>query len=78
MGPPTHGGPRGRVAVTVNGEARELPDGTSVAALLADLAVPTAACAVEVNREVVPRSAHDGRLLKAGDAIEIVSFVGGG
>lgn len=64
--------------VTVNGEPRELPAGTTVAALLARLAPPGRPCAVEVNREIVPRSQHAARALAEGDAVEIVSFVGGG
>jgi len=66
------------VRVTVNGEARELPSGTTVAALLSQVAPAGKPCAVEVNREIVPRSAHGARTLADGDAIEIVGFVGGG
>src|SRR5438445_106127 len=33
---------------------------------------------VEVNREVVPRPRHAEHLLRAGDAVEIVTLVGGG
>ncbi|MBI3097397.1 MAG: sulfur carrier protein ThiS [Planctomycetes bacterium] len=33
---------------------------------------------VEVNLDVVPRANHAERRLKAGDSIEVVSFVGGG
>jgi len=66
------------VHVTVNGQPRELPAGTSVAALLAQLAPPGRPCAVEVNREIVPRSQHATRALAEGDAVEVVSFVGGG
>jgi thiamine biosynthesis protein ThiS len=72
------GGADGTVDVSVNGEARVLPAGTTVAALLAAMAVRSDRCAVEVNLEIVPRSTHATRALRAGDAIEIVSFVGGG
>jgi sulfur carrier protein len=64
--------------VTVNGAARELPAGTTIAALLDALAVRTDRCAVEVNRESVPRSTHAAHALRKGDAVEIVTFVGGG
>jgi sulfur carrier protein len=63
--------------LTVNGEPRELPPGTTVADLLARLP-PGRPCAVEVNREIVPRSLHAARELVEGDAVEIVGFVGGG
>jgi sulfur carrier protein len=69
----------GTLAVHVNGQPRELPAGTSVAALLAALSPPPRGpCAVEVNREIVPRSQHGSRVLADGDRVEIVSFVGGG
>ena len=64
--------------ITVNGEARQVPAGTSVEALLAALRVERRACAVEVNRELVPWSLHAARALEAGDAVEIVTLVGGG
>jgi sulfur carrier protein len=66
------------VRVTVNGEARELPEGATVASLLASLSAPGQPVAVEVNRELVPRSQHGARRLAEGDAIEIVTLVGGG
>ena len=66
------------VRVTVNGEPRELPAGATVADLVARLAATGRPCAVEVNREIVPRSAHALRALHDDDAIEIVGFVGGG
>ena len=64
--------------ITVNGEAREIVGGTTVAALVQVLGVPRHATAVEVNRELVPRSLHAARALADGDAVEIVTLVGGG
>ena len=66
------------VSVHVNGEPRALPAGTTVEALLAELALGTGRCAVEVNQQIVPKSMHAERALAEGDRIEIVSFVGGG
>jgi len=67
------------LGVTVNGQPHELPAGATVAALLATLSPPPKGpCAVEVNREIVPRSQHAARRLADGDAVEIVTFVGGG
>jgi sulfur carrier protein len=66
------------VKVIVNGEPRELPAGATVTDLLADLAVGPGRCAVEINREIVPRSTHGQHQLASDDRIEIVSFVGGG
>lgn len=64
--------------LVVNGEPAEVPDGLSVAALLEHLAIRAPRVAVEVNLEVVKRDRHASHLLKEGDRVEIVSFVGGG
>ena len=64
--------------ITVNGEPREVPDGATLASLMASLGVPRQRVAVEVNRELVPRSQHGSRRLAEGDAVEIVTLVGGG
>ena len=62
----------------VNGEAQELPDGLTVAALLAHLGVRGERVAVERNGAVVKRARHAEERLADGDILEIVSFVGGG
>ncbi|HVP67480.1 MAG TPA: sulfur carrier protein ThiS [Anaeromyxobacteraceae bacterium] len=64
--------------VTLNGEVRELPDGTTVAGLLAQIGIKAQRVAVEVNETVVTRADHGARVLRSGDAVEIVAFVGGG
>lgn len=64
--------------IVVNGEERAVPEGTTVAGLLADLGLEEQHVAVEANREIVPRAEHAARALADGDALEIVTFVGGG
>jgi thiazole synthase len=64
--------------ITVNAEARTLPDPLTVADLLRHLGKDPAKLAVEVNRAVVPRTEHTVRSLSEGDAVEIVTLVGGG
>ena len=64
--------------VQVNGVARQLAEGTTVAALLADLALPKDGVAVAINRDVVPRGEHAERVIAAGDRVEIIRAVGGG
>ena len=64
--------------VYVNGQLRELPDTTSLAELVAQLELPAARVAIELNREVVRRSEWGSTMLKDEDRIEIVHFVGGG
>ncbi len=64
--------------IVLNGEEREVADGITVAGLLATLDVPRRYVAVELNREIVPRSRHAETALSEGDRIEIVTMVGGG
>lgn len=64
--------------VYVNGEARELSDPTSLAELITQLDLPAARIAVELNLAVVRRNDWGSTILKDGDRIEIVHFVGGG
>jgi len=66
------------VKLTVNGEAREIADGATVADLVAVLGLNAKKVAVERNLEIVPRSRYAATLLAEGDRIEIVAFVGGG
>jgi sulfur carrier protein len=62
----------------VNGKPVELPDGSTVAALLERLAVEPAKVAVERNQDVIPRRTWAEARLAEGDQVEIVTFVGGG
>jgi sulfur carrier protein len=66
------------IEVTVNGAPRAVPAGTTVAGLLALLGVRAETVAVERNGAVVRRRDHSEVRLEAGDAIEVVTFVGGG
>lgn len=62
----------------MNGEARSVVIGTTVAALIVELGLGDRRVAVERNREVVPRAQHASCVLNAGDRLELVTFVGGG
>lgn len=64
--------------IVLNGEPRPVAEGTTVAALVAALGLQPQQVAVEVNREIVPRGTHAQVLLRDGDQLEIVTFVGGG
>ena len=66
------------IEITVNGEAREVASGATVADLLAQLGVQTVRVAVERNLDIVPRANYHTVVLTAGDTLEVVSFVGGG
>jgi sulfur carrier protein len=68
--------------ILINGDAREVAEGLSVAALVAELAAAVGrdprGFAIERNLEIVPKSLHGTTLLAPGDRLEIVQFVGGG
>ena len=64
--------------IRLNGEEKEIADGLSVAQLLQELQIRSGRVVVELNRDIITREAHGSTLLKGGDALEIVHFVGGG
>ena len=64
--------------VMVNGESREVPEGTTVSGLLELLAVVPERVVVELNLAILKRAQGPVTALKAGDQVEIVQFVGGG
>jgi sulfur carrier protein len=66
------------INVTLNGEQRELPADSTVAALLERLGVATDLVAVEVNHQLVRKRDFQDHLLGDGDHVEVVEFVGGG
>lgn len=61
----------------VNGEARELPEGETVRALIVRYNLAPEKVAVELNRRLLRGERYDTGL-KEGDEVEIVTFVGGG
>ncbi|MGK7865870.1 sulfur carrier protein ThiS [Falsiroseomonas sp. E2-1-a20] len=66
------------ISIEVNGEARQVPEGASVAELLTLIGLAAPKVAVERNLEIVPRSAWAATRLAEGDRLEIVHFIGGG
>ncbi len=64
--------------IRVNGVARDVAPGTTLAALLADLGTDGPQVAVAVNAAVVPRAEHPGLALAEADEVEVIEPVGGG
>jgi thiamine biosynthesis protein ThiS len=64
--------------ITVNGEAREIPAGLNVLALLKHLGLKPERVAIERNLDILPRAQWPETLVAAGDSLEIVQLVGGG
>lgn len=64
--------------VIVNGEPRSLPDGTTVAELVAQVAGDGRGSAVAVDGSVVPRGAWPTQKLRDGTTVELLTAVQGG
>jgi sulfur carrier protein len=64
--------------IQVNGLPRDCRSGSTVGDLLRELDIKTERVAVELNLEILDRKDFDLRGLKAGDRLEILSFIGGG
>ncbi|MGB8888350.1 MAG: sulfur carrier protein ThiS [Candidatus Korobacteraceae bacterium] len=62
----------------INGEEQSFAESLSLAQLVEQLGMKGDRVAVELNREIVPRSQWTETFLKDGDHLEIVHFVGGG
>ncbi len=64
--------------VKLNGEPRELPDGSTIVQAVAELTAAPAGVAAAVNGDVIPRGAWAATLLRDGDQVEVVTAVQGG
>lgn len=62
----------------INGEARDVAAGLTVATLLVELGIRGDRVAVELNGEVIRKEQRAEKALAPADRLEIVSFVGGG
>ena len=68
----------GTIGLRINGEERRVPAGLSLAALLTHLGLEPRLVIVERNGDIIRRDRYDEVRVDAGDALELVHFVGGG
>ncbi len=66
------------MTIRLNGDPHEIPEPMSVSALLQRLDIDSRRVAVELNLTVVKRALYDTSIVKDGDEVEVVNFVGGG
>jgi sulfur carrier protein len=66
------------IRIRVNGDEREVPDGLSATGLLEHLGLHPRMVVVERNGEILRAEALPSTAIAAGDALELVHFVGGG
>jgi sulfur carrier protein len=64
--------------IFINGSSRELPDKLTASELLQSLGLANRRLALEINREIVPRSTFENHIINPGDKVEIVHAIGGG
>lgn len=66
------------ISITVNGDAKQVSAGSTVADLVAEMAPAGQRIAVELNLEIVPKAEHGSTQLNSGDVLEVVHAIGGG
>ena len=66
------------IEVTINDSPKTIAVDQTISALLEELKIESPAIAVEINQQLKPRNTFDTTIINAGDAIEIVTLVGGG
>jgi sulfur carrier protein len=66
------------VTITLNGDPFDLSGPLTVSELLAVLDIDARRVAVEHNLVVLKRAVFDATIVREGDQVEIVNFVGGG
>ena len=64
--------------ICVNGENVEVKDGAILKDFLEEKGFQIQRIAVECNGSIVPKAEYDKHVLKDGDKLEVVNFVGGG
>jgi sulfur carrier protein len=64
--------------VQINGENRDFEESLPLSALVEQLGMKADRVAVELNRNIVPRTQWAETQVGEGDRLEIVQFVGGG
>ena len=64
--------------INVNGKSREVAEGFTAAQLIEELGLAGRRVAMEVNREIVPRSQYAQHQFSDADQIEVVHAIGGG
>ena len=64
--------------IELNGSEREVPDGTTVAALMDQIGAPPRGSAAVVDGEVLPRSSWDEHVLRTWQVVEVITAVQGG
>jgi thiamine biosynthesis protein ThiS len=66
------------LTITLNGDRYDIAEPVTVTALLESLAIDARRVAIEHNLVILKRAVFDQTMVREGDNVEIVNFVGGG
>ena len=69
---------KNKIKIIVNGKQMSVNIKYSLKNLIDKLKLPIKKVAIELNREIVNKKRISKIILKSGDKIEIVNFIGGG
>ena len=64
--------------ILLNGKPRTIEDDLYLSRLIEQLDLKDKRLAVEINREIIPKSQHDQYKIQQDDTVEIVFAIGGG
>jgi sulfur carrier protein len=64
--------------ILLNGDPYPIDGQLQLLALLDRLKMRQGRVAVEINREIVPKANYAQTVIKPGDNVEVINFVGGG
>ena len=64
--------------ISLNGEPRQIEEGTTLQGLVGTLQLPDRALAIAVNRKVITRAKWPEVVFLPGDRVELVRAIGGG
>ena len=67
-----------KIKIRLNGKVKNIQQNTKLINLIKILKIPIKKVAIELNREIMDKKKLDKIVLKKGDKIEIVHFIGGG
>ena len=67
-----------KIKIRLNGKVKSIQENTKLINLIKILKIPIKKVAIELNQEIIDKKKLDKIVLKKGDKIEIVHFIGGG
>ena len=67
-----------KIKIRLNGKVKSIQENTKLINLIKILKIPIKKVAIELNQEIMDKKKLDKIVLKKGDKVEIVHFIGGG